>query len=125
MTPPIDMDRRLAELPVMAQRADKIPAPLYNLWRRARRRFGAPMRLKLPGLKEIEMVLADGYWVCVDTVKFDVPVIAWVDFEDADRDALHLPIACKLNYYHFAASAVRARALELMAELLKGRLEEA
>lgn len=122
MTAPIDIGQRLADMPVMAQRGDAVEARLYNLWRRARRRFGAPLRLPLPGLKEIEMVLADEFWVCVDVVKFDAPVIAWVDFETAERDALHLPIACKLNYYHFAASAVRARSLALMEEHLSERL---
>ena len=119
-----ELDERLARMPVMAQRDDLIEAQIYNLWRRARARWGAPMRLVLPGLKEISLVLTDNYWVCVDTVRFDAPVLAWVDFEVAERNALHTPIACKLNYYHFAASAVRGRTLDLMTQQLAERLRD-
>ncbi len=116
------MDRRLAELPIMAQRPDRIEARIYNIWRRARSRWGSPMRLKLPGLQHLDLILADSYWVCVDRTTYDVPVLAWVELEDSGRTALHLDIACKLNYYHFAASAVRAKCLTLMEEILGERL---
>ena len=120
----IDMDKRLADMPVMAQRPDHIEAPYYNIWRRYRARWGSPVRLDLPGLKEMKFVLCDSYWVVVDSVKYDVPVIAWVELEDAGRNALHQPVACKLNHYHFAASAVRARALAGMEEVLAKRLRK-
>jgi hypothetical protein len=116
------MDERLARMPVMAQRIDYIEAGYYNIWRRARARWGAPMRLLLPELKEMSLILDDNYWVCIDTVKYDAPILAWVELEDQDRTTLHLPIACKLNYYHFAASALRARALEQMEITLSERL---
>ena len=45
-------------------------------------------------------------------------------FEDQGRDALHVPVTCKLNYYHFAASKVRAQALGQMKTLLEQRLHE-
>lgn len=118
----INIDERLADMPIMAQRADKLDARVFNVWRRARQRFGSPLRLQLPGLKEIEMVLADAYWVCVDVVRYDAPVLAWVDIEGQHRSSLHEPIACKLNYYHFCASAVRGKALTLMEDILNERL---
>jgi len=119
----LEMGKRLADMPVMAQRLDAIEAQYYNIWRRARTRWGAPMRLNLPGLKEIDLILDDQFWVCVDRVKYDAPVLAWVELEDQDRNSLHLPIACKLNYYHFVASAVRAKSLILMEEILRERLQ--
>lgn len=118
----IFMDDRLARMPVMAQRVDAIEARYYNIWRRARTRWGAPMRLVLPGLREINLILDDQYWVCVDAVKYDAPVLAWIDMEDENRSSLHLPISCKVNYYHFAASAVRAKSLDLMEKILTERL---
>ncbi len=117
------MDERLAAIPILAQRADHIEAKHYNVWRRARGRWGAPLRLHLPDLLEMELILSDAYWVCVDTTKYDVPVIAWVDLEDAGRVALHEDVKCKLNYYHFAASALRGRCLELMEAALAKRLQ--
>jgi len=120
----IDMDARLAAMPILAQRPDHIEARHYNLWRRARGRWGSPMRLHLPGLREMALVLSDDYWVCVDRSKSDVPVIAWVDLEVAGRSALHADVVCKINYYHFAASAVRRKCLDLMHTTLETRLRD-
>jgi len=121
----MDMDARLADMPIMAQRPDRIDARYYNVWRRARKRWGSPIRLDGLGLKQMEMVLTDRYWVCVDAFQHDCPILAWVDIEDADRDSLHMPIPCKLNYYHFAASAVRGRVLDAVEAALNTRLKEA
>jgi len=120
----VDMDARLADMPVIAQRDDHLEAEVFNVWRRARNRFGAPLRFADLGLKQMEMILTDRYWVCVDAVNHDCPVLAWVEIEDDDRDSLHLPIPCKLNYYHFAASALRAKVLDRVKELLEQRLIE-
>lgn len=119
----MDMDRRLAEMPILAQRADGIDSRYFNVWRRARARFGKTIRLELPGLKQMALVLTDGYWVCVDSVQNDCPVLAWVNMESTGRDALHAMIGCKLNYYHFAASALRARVLDTMERELEKRLK--
>jgi len=116
------MDARLADMPIMVQRNDELEAGIFNVWRRARSRWGSPMRLEGVGLKQMEIILTDRYWVCVDTIRHDCPIIAWVDIEDAGRDSLHKPIPCKLNYYHFAASAIRARALEKIKSVLEERL---
>ncbi|MBT3306755.1 MAG: hypothetical protein HN377_09765 [Alphaproteobacteria bacterium] len=72
----------------------------------------------------MEMVLSDRYWVCVDTFQHDCPILAWVDIEDIGRDSLHQPIPCKLNYYHFAASALRGRVLDAMQNTLNQRLKD-
>jgi len=119
----IDMDKRLADMPVMAERMDEIEAEYYNVWRRARTRWGAPMRLALPGLREVNLILDDAYWVCVDTARYNAPLLAWVDLQDQDRTNLHLPIPCTLNYYHISASAVRAKSLNLMHKILSDRLK--
>lgn len=114
---------RLYEVPFLAQRADKIDARLYNLWLRARKRLGSPLRLELPGLRGgTELILEDRAWVCVNSRQYDLPLLAWVDFDDRRRDALHVPIPCNINYYHFAASMLRAKVLELMAQQLEEKL---
>ena len=120
----IDLDARLADMPVMARRDDHLDAEVFNVWRRARRRWGPRLRLDDLGLKQMEMVLTDRYWVCVDAIRHDCPILAWVDIQDTDRASLHEPIPCTLNYYHFAASAVRAKVLAKVKEVLEARLKD-
>ncbi len=70
------------------------------------------------------MILDEHEWVCADENQNDIPILAWVEFEDRGRDTLHLPVKCKLNYYHFAASKVRSHSLEMMQDELEKRLHE-
>lgn len=115
------MAHRLEDVPVYAQRSDAIEAVHYNLWRRARQRYSHPLRLELPGLSGMELILDDTAWVVVDARQFDLPVLAWVEFEDHGR-ALHAPVACKLNYYHFAASRLRGKVLDILQQALEDKL---
>ena len=115
---------RVADLPVLTQREEEVSAALYNLWRRARLHFELPIRIPLPAFRGFAMIIEEHEWVCVDERQNDLPVLAWVEFEDQGRDALHVPVKCKLNYYHFAASKIRAHALEIMAKGLEQRLLE-
>lgn len=115
---------RIYDMPALAERDDVIEARVYNLWRRARRKFGEPIRFPLPGLRGMELILDSRYWVCVDASQADLPVIAWVDFRDQGRDALHEPVPCHIRYYHFAASKIRADVLRLMVQELEGRLSQ-
>jgi len=57
----------------------------------------------------------------VDVKQFDLPVLAWVAFEDHGR-ALHTAIPCRLNYYHFAASRVRGKVLDILQQALEDKL---
>ncbi|KAA3628371.1 MAG: hypothetical protein DWQ09_09645 [Proteobacteria bacterium] len=116
------MSTRIDDLPVIATRPDQIEAALYNLWRRARQRFGTRLRIELPGLKEMALLLEDDAWVVVDQRQYDLPILAWVQFAPEGRAALHEPVRCTLNYYHFMASQLRAKVLELMHENLQTRL---
>ena len=113
---------RIEEMPVYKQHDAEVEAKLYNLWRRAKLHLPVPIRLPLPGLKNLVLVLEDHEWVCVDESLNDFPVAAWLEFEDKARDALHEPVKCKLNYYHYAASIICDDVLSLMNELLEARL---
>ncbi len=116
------MTTRLDDVPVFASRPDRLEAACYNLWRRARRRFGSPLRIPLPSLKEMALILEDDAWVVIDQRQYDMPVLAWIGFQSEGRDALHEPVACTLNYYHFMASQLRGKVLELMKQDLEQRL---
>lgn len=118
------LDLCLERMPIMAQRDSFIEAKTYNIWRRARHIWGAPMKMILPGLNEFQLHLTDDYWAVVDLSKHDVPVLAWIEMEDKNRTEIYKPITCKLNYYHFAASAVRGKTLELVEIMLSDRLKD-
>lgn len=118
------MTTRITDMPVMASRPAEIEAGVYNLWRRSRMRFGGETRLNIPGLPQIVLILDEDSWVVVNEKQYDLPILAWVDFQDAHRDSLHKPIACTLNYYHYMASSIRAKVLDRMAEALTQKLKQ-
>ncbi len=105
-------------MPVYTSRADELEAALYNLWRRARIRHQVPLRMELPGLKQMAVIIDDDYWLVVDQNQNDLPVLAWVDFQEVGRDALHTPVPCTLNFYHFMASGLRVRVLNCIERAL-------
>lgn len=118
------MTTRINDLPVYESREDSLEARHYNLWRRARMRFGDSMRMELPGLIGMELILDKHEWVVVDARQNDLPVLAWVEFADHGRSALHEPVPCKLNYYHFAATSLRAKVLVILEKTLEDWLHE-
>lgn len=113
---------RVEGMPVYAQHDEVVSAKLYNLWRRAKLHFDLPVRIPLADFRGLVMVLDEHEWACVDERGNDMPVLAWVEFEDQKRDAIHLPVKCKLNHYHYAALKVHTRSLELMEAELEKRL---
>jgi hypothetical protein len=114
---------RIHDMPALARRPDRLEAEHYNLWRRARRYLACPIRLPLEGMHGVELILEADAWVCVNTLQNDLPILAWTEFEDAHREAIHTPVPCQLNYYHFAASKYRARVLETGMRELRERIE--
>ena len=115
---------RIEDVPIYEQRDELVSAKLFNLWRRARQHLTLPLRLDITALKGIEMIVDDGSWICVNTRQNDLPVIAWIDFDFQGRTALHEPVACKLNYYHYAAARLRAEVLQALEQELQQRLDE-
>ena len=112
-------------MPVYAAREDLLEASLYNLWRRARAHHDLPMRVELPGIKQMVLILEADKWVIVDQNQYDLPVLAWVDFQDEHRSAIHTPVPCTLNYYHFMASSLRGKVLKIMEAALEKHLKGA
>ena len=110
---------RVADMPIYKQQRDEVSAKVYNLWRRAKLHMKCPIRFSLTGYRGLIMILDKDEWLCADERQNDLPVICWLDFADQGRDALHLPVQCTLNYYHFAASKIRIHTLELMEEELE------
>ncbi len=118
------MVTRINDMPVYAARTEQVEAKLYNLWRRARLHVEMPLRIDLPGLKQMVLILEEDCWVVVDQRQYDLPVLAWVDFQDAGRTTLHTPVTCTLNYYHYLASHLREKVLTRMDEALQALLND-
>jgi len=70
----------------------------------------------------MELILDDDAWVVVDVRQFELPILAWVDLQGERRSALHQPVRCQLNYYHFAATRLRAKVLDILERALEDRL---
>lgn len=114
---------RIKDIPIYEQRNDTVDAKIYNLWRLARMHQLLPERFEAPDTTPGIAVVADlNEWVCVNIAANDLPILAWVDFAVEGRSTLHTPVPCKVNYYHFAASRYRARALDILRDGLDRRL---
>ncbi len=87
-------------------------------------RLGTPIHLCLRDLKEMELVLEHDAWVIIDHNRHEVPVLAWTHFSPPRDRGIHEPVPCKLNYYHFLASSLRAPALDYLLTGLEKRLRE-
>jgi len=109
---------RLIDLPVYSATPTAITAEQFNLIRRAVINSSQPIRIPLNNLTHVDIIIDKDSWVCVDNSNNDSPIVAWVNFESQHRDAIHTPIGCTKNYYHFAAGKVSATALQTATNYL-------
>ncbi|HZV55973.1 MAG TPA: hypothetical protein VFF82_13640 [Rhodocyclaceae bacterium] len=116
------MYERLRDCPALNEYPSHIPAATWNAWRRYWMRHPRSTCFGLLELPPLSLLLDEREWVLVDTSLYDMPVLAWSDFDDQGRTALHEPVACRVRDYHQGAAKVRNRALQLMAEELESRL---
>ncbi len=119
------MTTRINDMPVYESRTETLDASIYNLWRRARLHIEMPLRIEMHELKQMALILEDDSWVVVDQCQYDLPVLAWVEFQDSERSTLHTPVTCTLNYYHYLASHIREKVLRHMSKDLEARLSHA
>jgi len=114
------MKSRIEDVPKLKTEPSNIDSQLYNRTRLALLRLEDPLRLRLPGLRGMDILLDSQAWVCVDRTLYDLPVLAWTDFEHAKRDSLHAPVRCMLHYYHIHADLIGDTILETVnRELVK------
>jgi hypothetical protein len=104
-------------VPALDEYPHRVPARVYNLWRRWWMRRHATLRFDLEGLPPMALDLEERQWVVVDGSLADMPILAWSDFRDADR-ALHEAVNCTVTHFHFGASKLRDPAIERLAQRL-------
>lgn len=108
-------------VPALDEYPHRVPARVYNLWRRYWMRRQTALRFGLVGLPPMALDLEERQWVVVDTSLNDMPILAWNDFRDANR-ALHEAVPCTVTHFHFGASRLRDRAIERLALRLQREL---
>ena len=117
------MTTRIDDMLPFESHVEIMQANLYNMWRRVRLHVNLPVRLELPELKSMRLILEEDSWVVVDSSHTDLPMIAWLKFQDNSRSSLHTPVECTMNYYHFMAHKYRERVLKSIAEAFDNCLE--
>jgi hypothetical protein len=117
------MYERLRDLPVLDSYPSRIPAPVWNAWRRYRARSHRERCFGLEGLPPLSLLLEEDAWVIVDSSLYDLPILAWTGFAEAEGRGLHEPVPCTVRHYHQGASKIRNQALALMQEELERRMK--
>lgn len=95
-----------------------LDAHCYNLARLALRRLPHPIRVNLPGLRGLEVIVEDRYWLCVDSNADDRPVLAWTEFQTQGRSSLHEPVQCSLYLLHHHSGLVMGLARDTLERAL-------
>ncbi len=118
------MYERLRDCPALSEYALRIPAAVWNVWRRYWLHEHRPTCFGLEELPPMSLLLDEREWVLVDSSLYDMPIISWTDFQDSGRTALHEPVPCTVRAYHQGAAKIRDKALLLLAAELSARLDK-
>lgn len=94
----------------------------YNTIRLGIKRLKSPLRIPLEGLKNLELILEDDAWVCVDLSLDELPILAWLRFRPHDRTALHEPVRCELRFFHQHASIIMDQVLDKVEAYIRQKL---
>lgn len=112
------MKSRIEDVPKLKTDPSIIEGALFNQVRLALIRFETPMRLRLPGLRGMDIILDRTSWVCVDRTLYDLPILAWTDFTQQHPDRLYNNTSCLLHYYHIHADLISGTILSTIAKEL-------
>ena len=112
----------MPRLPALRSFPKTVDAQCYNRVRLALRRLGCPLRVSLPQLRGLDAILEDRRWLCVDRRRDDLPLLAWLDFGVAGRDAVLEPIACRIELYTWQSGLIMGPALEALDQAMQEAL---
>ena len=117
------MDNQVDSLTPIHVMSKIIDAVSYNHVRLALLRITNPLRIELPNHRGLEIILHDKYWLCVDSLHNDQPIMAWCNFDTHKHNTgLHEPIPCELRFYHTHASLIMGSALDALKQILAEKL---
>jgi hypothetical protein len=112
------MKTRIENVPKLKTERMLIDGTRFNQARLGLLRLDNPLRLRLSGLRGMDIILDNTAWVCVDRTMYDLPVLAWTDFETIKRNGLHEPVPCQLHFYHIHADLIIETVLATMTSVL-------
>jgi hypothetical protein len=116
------MKSRIDDIPKLKTEATRIDGHIFNQACLALSRLDNPLRIKLPGLRGMDILMDGQAWACVDRSLYDLPVLAWTDFVLNDRRSLHEPVDCVLHFYHIHADLIGDTILDAVHRELTLRL---
>jgi len=116
------MRSRLDDLPAYDIRDSQLRAQDFNLVHIALKRLGSPIRIELPRLRTLDFVFEKDAWIIVDRSLNDIPIIAWINFDESTRTTLHEPVQCQRRSYHTHATIILDKAFEAMHLILGEKL---
>lgn len=117
------MKTRIENVPKLKTERMLIDGARYNQVRLGLLRLENPLRIKLTGLRGMDIILDNTAWVCVDRTMYDLPVLAWTNFENTQRNGLHEPVHCQLHFYHIHADLIIETVLATMTSVLTQMLK--
>ncbi|MDR2876581.1 MAG: hypothetical protein LBV36_00850 [Chromatiales bacterium] len=115
------MDFCIDNIPTLHSETSTIDGPIYNRIRLGLLHTEGALRLPLVGLRGMDIVLNRKRWVCIDRAFYDLPVLAWANFEPSERRSLQDPVACKIHYYHVHADFIVHTVLRAAINALRAR----
>ena len=118
------MKSRIEDIPKLRTISTEIESNRFNQVRLGLLRLGGPIRMRLPGLRGMDVIIDNQAWVCVDRTLYDLPVLAWTDFKNLHRSGIHEPVQCLLHYYHVHADLITETVLATIVSVLAERMEE-
>ena len=116
------MKLSLRDIPVYRAMTSTVAAEHYNRMRLALLRLENPLRIPLPELHGLDMLVEDEAWIVVDRGLEEMPVLAWSHFHTRGRAGLHLPVSCRLRYFHAHAGLLVEAVLAGAGQYISRRL---
>ncbi len=106
------MKSMLDKLPRYSTEEVSLPAPLYNKVKLGLLWIDKSLVFDIHGLRNLEVILDSETWICRDISLNNIPILAWTEFNTANRVNLHEPVSCKLYTYHAHAMLIIDTLLE-------------
>lgn len=118
------LSTRIADLPTLNRMTSEVDAAHFNAIRLGILRLGAPLRIAMTGLKNLDIVLENQLWVCVDNSLDDFPIVAWMNFAVSERAGLQDPVQCEIRFYHSHAGMIMKRLLDITQKEIEEKLHK-
>lgn len=112
------MQHWLDHYPALRIMHKRIAAAEYNCIRVSLLRESLPWRITLRQFRCLHCIIDDLAWVCIDESHNDLPILAWTNFNTAQRSRLDAPVDCELRLFHMHAGLIMGTALDALYETI-------